>query len=591
MLEKAVVKMTEDSKQSKVTGENVALLSPVNPYRLLRRFRNTHRCVSSKAAVLILVSSFPVSLMCMLLLYPHTYKYFSMDINFQYSNISSSFLSAVIYCFYPLAGHLADVKFGRYKTVVSSLWMLLVGLLLLPPGAVSVILVVSYGHGHSLIPALVIGSIILAVGCALLVVSFIGFKANVIQYGLDQLYDTPTEEQSIYIHWYVWTCYLALFTKDAIVIPTSIQEKFSHWLYVLGGSIYVGIVVISIVCLCLINMKRNSFNIEPSRVNPYRLVLKVSQFAHQHKVPVKRSSFTYCEDEVPSGLDLGKHKYGGPFTIEQVEDVKAFYGILKVLFSLGPIFILRFAANPALSFISSEDIIPNHNNFTKPIHLLEVVLFGGNVLYPFLIVCCIPIHIFIVRPFISYYVAGILKRLGIGITILLLSLIYSFSIETVSHSENKELGCIFDKLGGTNVTASSVEEEKLADAKIFLVFLQSILLGFSHMLIYISIYEFICSQSPHPMKGLVIGVFFAIEGVFNFLGSAIMLPFSLYWHSSTLPSCGMTYYLVHMCIGLVALVIYIGVARSYKYRVRDEPCHVQRYVEEYYSKLTDEANT
>ncbi len=28
-------------------------------------------------------------------------------------------------------------------------------------------------------------------------------------------------------------------------------------------------------------------------------------------------------------------KYGGPFTMAQVEDVKAFYGILKVLLSLG----------------------------------------------------------------------------------------------------------------------------------------------------------------------------------------------------------------------------------------------------------------
>ena len=44
-------------------------------------------------------------------------------------------------------------------------------------------------------------------------------------------------------------------------------------------------------------------------------------------------------------LDLGKEKYGGPFTTEQVEDVKVFYGILKVLFSLGAAFFLDFAAD------------------------------------------------------------------------------------------------------------------------------------------------------------------------------------------------------------------------------------------------------
>ena len=30
------------------------------------------------------------------------------------------------------------------------------------------------------------------------------------------------------------------------------------------------------------------------------------------------STFIYCEDELPSCLDLGKHKYGGPFTTEQL---------------------------------------------------------------------------------------------------------------------------------------------------------------------------------------------------------------------------------------------------------------------------------
>ena len=66
---------------------------------------------------------------------------------------------------------------------------------------------------------------------------------------------------------------------------------------------------------------------------------RVTKFAYQHKVPVHRSAFTYCEDELPSGLDLGKSKYGGPFTTEEVEDVKAFYGILKVL--LNSFFLFR----------------------------------------------------------------------------------------------------------------------------------------------------------------------------------------------------------------------------------------------------------
>ena len=42
-------------------------------------------------------------------------------------------------------------------------------------------------------------------------------------------------------------------------------------------------------------------------------------------VPVKTgrlATMTYCEDELPSRIDFGKNKYGGPFSTEQVEDVK-----------------------------------------------------------------------------------------------------------------------------------------------------------------------------------------------------------------------------------------------------------------------------
>ncbi len=43
------------------------------------------------------------------------------------------------------------------------------------------------------------------------------------------------------------------------------------------------------------------------------------------------------------------NNYGGPFTTEQVEDVKVFLGILKVLLSVGPIFFIDVAVKITLS--------------------------------------------------------------------------------------------------------------------------------------------------------------------------------------------------------------------------------------------------
>ncbi len=48
--------------------------------------------------------------------------------------------------------------------------------------------------------------------------------------------------------------------------------------------------------------------------------------------------------------------------------------------------------------------------------------------------------------------------------------------------------------------------------------------------------------------------------------------------------CAISILLVNIVIGIVAFLVYVCVARRYKYRMRDEPSHVHRYAEEYYSK-------
>ncbi len=44
-------------------------------------------------------------------------------------------------------------------------------------------------------------------------------------------------------------------------------------------------------------------------------------------------------------------------------------------------------------------------------------------------------------------------------------------------------------------------------------------------------YEFLCSQSPHAaMKGLLIGVSYAIRACFDILGPALALLMGAVWH-------------------------------------------------------------
>ena len=87
--------------------------------------------------------------------------------------------------------------------------------------------------------------------------------------------------------------------------------------------------------------KRHWFNTEPSHRNPYRNVINVLNYVRKHDYPRLRSAFTYTGNERPSRMDYAKERYGGPFTTEQVEDVKIFLKILGLLFSIGSIFIME----------------------------------------------------------------------------------------------------------------------------------------------------------------------------------------------------------------------------------------------------------
>ena len=90
------------------------------------------------------------------------------------------------------------------------------------------------------------------------------------------------------------------------------------------------------------------------------------------------------------------------------------------------------------------------------------------------------------------------------------------------------------------------------------------------------------------MKGLIMGLSFTTIGIFKALGSLFIFLFVFYWSSTSKPSCGTVYYAAKVVIGVVALVVYSCQAKRYKNRVRDEPCRVHRYVEEYYSKITED---
>ena len=76
-------------------------------------------------------------------------------------------------------------------------------------------------------------------------------------------------------------------------------------------------------------------------VNPVKHIGQVLNYARKNKYARNRTGLTYWEEDYPSCLDLGKEKYGGPFSVEQVEDVKTVLRLIPLLISTVGLFCAR----------------------------------------------------------------------------------------------------------------------------------------------------------------------------------------------------------------------------------------------------------
>ena len=122
-----------------------------------------------------------------------------------------------------------------------------------------------------------------------------------------------------------------------------------------------------------------------------------SQYSLQNKHPQYRSAFTYCEDKLPSWMLAKVSSYRGPFTTEQVEDVKTFLRVLAgttfCSLLIGEAFIVYKHNNKLICLISRRGNIISQCFVAKITSDLQ--FFCGIVLIPF------GIHEFIIYPLIA----------------------------------------------------------------------------------------------------------------------------------------------------------------------------------------------
>ncbi|XP_064403480.1 uncharacterized protein LOC135348978 [Halichondria panicea] len=299
----------------------------------------------------------------------------------------------------------------------------------------------------------------------------------------------------------------------------------------------MSIILISDFCLsskCLV--------VEPKATQSLKTIYQVLKFSAKHKAPLNRSALTYWEEDIPSRLDLGKSKYGGPFTTEQVEDVKTVFRV----------FYLRLTTLFAYYFFTALSISRKTITFSSLTECENTIVF----LFSYIV----PVSFFIgmlVQEFLIYLLArgkfpGTLKRFEATYFLIVTICVVCLILAILNYCEL--------------VPSSSIDViSPVSCGLLSVVFLPAEL-------------EFACAQSPYNTRGLLVGLVYV-----KYAGSIF---FDAIFSSSLCTSeyCIIIQWSVIAVLILFGFVLFLFVVRRYKLRTRDDGFVVQQITEEIYDR-------
>lgn len=480
---------------------------------------------------------------------------------FDYVQLLTSVTEALsMILLYPLAGWLADVYCGRYKVIRTSIMLMWIAIVATGGTMVAVHI---FSQSRALHTAAYYG--IFPLFLVVMYVGMAGLKPNLVVFGIDQLQESSSEEINAFIAWYGWVevfglgmiTYFCYWNKNVAILSQALIQ---------AG--------LTTVAVCLDFLCRGWLITDPETPNPLQTIARVIKYAAQNKAPRFRSAFTYCTHEVPSRVDFAKTEYGGPFSAEQVEDVKTFFRILCVLVTFFGYYIGGEDTYDISSHLRTKVYDQDLHGYCSG----KLIDLSGSDLFVPAILLYVPIYELVVYPIFHRYIPGMFKWIGFGMVIMFCCVLSQLILDIVGHTSSTSVPCLFVPMeNGTAVTLNLSHKW---------YGLPSALSGLALMVFYISSYQFVLAQTPYSMKGLMVGLFYMLRGFFSIIRIIITQSFSLSFaqHPITAPSCGFWYYLLNCLIVAAGFVVFCAVGRRYRRRERGQNVYERAYVEKYFER-------
>lgn len=466
----------------------------------------------------------------------------------------------LIFCLHPLIGWLADTKLGRERTISLSLWLTWLGTAI---QTISHCIRYDYCTIDWISKTATYG--LSTVALVLLIIGIACYQSIILAYGLDQLPDASTGQIKRFVHWLTWSFFVGFFFNYLNVVKT--VGELSREL-ILGTMLGV-FGILSVALVLHIHLRDKFYPSGKVNRNPYKTVINVLKYAWKHKKAENRSAFTYWENKAPSRIDYAKIKYGGPFSESDVEDTKLSWKIVVVFLSLGGLFIphttvVSQGAYYGFQFHGASDHVHGYGAYV----LWQTFYQIGIISIPVLDLIILPLF-----PKIEYFFTNSFKGLCIAIVLLALGLVSMGIIEAVAATmDSADIKC---HLSFTNFPNSDFK------LSYFYFVIPWLFIGMSAFFILLKSFEFICSQAPHEMSGMLTGAFWLIRAIFVSIGTPLTL---LNIHALKLP-CTFWVIVIQLCVCIPFWILFIIVSKWYQKRVREQDCPIQTITERRYSKF------
>ena len=449
----------------------------------------------------------------------------------------------------PVTGWAAESWLGRYRAIIVGLIMCTVVLLL--------VLVAYVVLNLNALSALMLTIIAFLFG----IFGIGSLYTNMLPFTLDQMIGAPAEKLSAVVQWYCWGFNLGVLVQYIIqCLPIATLLNMFPMILLVGSSLCLS------AALILDCLYHKWLDTNDKTGNPIKLIFEVLNYARWNKYPRLRSAFTYIDEEQPSRLDFGKHKFGGPFTEEEVENVKTVFWLIPLLVSIiGPILTLP---------INSDQFGLHSINTTKG--TFDCAGNSSKLAYYAVSFIIIPVYRCILHPLVRKHIPNMLKVMGFGVFLCLVCTIIKLGIESIGHFYTNASHCIFHH---TTTTGTNI-------VPIYWVVLIDALNGLGIIVTVCSMFEFVMAQSPNRMRGIMMGLCLTMIGLAGLI--KLVLREILYHFETVTPSCVFYYYLVPSLLMLLILVVYVILAKRYKLRERGRHINIQAIVEEHYERYFDQ---